>query len=151
MSRSPKVERAPVVPRVVFDTPTVLSALMFPHGRLTWLRQHWRDAACVPLISRATAAELTRALAYPPFHLTRDDRHELLDSYLPYCAIVEQVVASSRTCPDKNAQPFLDLAHSGNAYLLVTANQDLLALSALTTFTIETPEAYRLRVAENSK
>ena len=148
MKPSPKIEQSPAIPRVVFDTPTVLSALMLPHGSLTWLRQHWRDAACVPLISRATAAELTHALAYPPFHLTQDDRHELLAGYLPYCAIVEQVVASPHICCDKDAQPFLDLAHSGNAHLLVTGNTDLFALAPLTNLTIETPEAYRLRVAE---
>ncbi len=48
--------------RVVFDTTTVVSALLFANGRLAWLRRHWREGECVPLLSAATAAELTRVL-----------------------------------------------------------------------------------------
>jgi len=58
--------------RVVFDTTTVLSALLFADGRLAWLRQHWREGGCVPLISRATAAELTRVFRYPVYGLSVD-------------------------------------------------------------------------------
>jgi predicted nucleic acid-binding protein len=41
---------------------------------------------------------------------------------------------------------FLDLAFSGKAELLVSGDNDLLALTGQTTFLIETPEAYRLRI-----
>jgi len=73
--------------RVVFDTATVVSALLFEEGRLAWLRQHWQEGGCVPLISRTTAAELTRVLAYPKFQLTSDDRREILAGYLPYVSV----------------------------------------------------------------
>lgn len=129
--------------RVVFDTSTVLSALFFASGSLAWLRQHWRDGSCVPLISRATAAELTRVLAYPKFQLTSDDRRELLAEYLPYCEVVEVTGRCQQVCRDANDQPFLDLAQSGKADLLVSSDQDLLALSGQTEFLIKTPEAYR--------
>jgi len=46
-------------------------------------------------------------------------------------------------CRDANDQPFLDLALNGHADLLVSGDQDLLALSGQTEFLIETPEAYR--------
>lgn len=75
--------------RVVFDRTTVVSALLFRNGRLTWLRQHWRQSGCVPLMSRTTAAELMRVLGYPKFALTTDDRRELLAEYLPYCEVIE--------------------------------------------------------------
>lgn len=45
-------------------------------------------------------------------------------------------------CRGPQDQPFLDLAHSGKADLLITGNQDLLALAGETKFVIETPEAY---------
>lgn len=68
--------------RVVFDTTTVVSALLFASGRLAWLREHWREEKCTPLLSRATAEELTRVLGYPKFRLSQDARRELLAEYL---------------------------------------------------------------------
>ena len=132
--------------RVVFDTATVVSALLFVNGRLAWLRQHWREGGCLPLISRATAAELTRVLGYPKFQLTSDDRHELLAEYLPYGEVVEVTGRCQQVCRDANDQAFLDLAQSGKADLLVSGDQDLLALAGQTEFLIETPEAYRHRI-----
>jgi uncharacterized protein len=123
-----------------------VSALLFADGRLAWLRKHWREAGCVPLISRDTAAELTRVLQYPKFHLSSDDRRELLAEYLPYCEIVEVRRRCNSVCRDANDQPFLDLAQSGKAGLLVSGDRDLLALAGETRFLIETPEAYRLRI-----
>jgi putative PIN family toxin of toxin-antitoxin system len=134
--------------RVVFDTTTVVSALLFGNGRLAWLRQHWREKGCVPLISRATAAELTRVLSYPKFALSPDDRRELLAEYLPYCEVIEAAERCASVCRDANDQPFLDLAQSGRADLLISGDQDLLSLAGQTTFLIETPEAYRGRNSE---
>jgi putative PIN family toxin of toxin-antitoxin system len=136
-----------VRPRVVFDTTTIVSALLFADGRLAWLRQHWRNGSCVPLISRQTAAELTRVLAYPKFSLAVEDRLELLADYLPYCETVEAVGPCEAVCRDAKDQPFLELAQSGKALVLVSGDRDLLALAGQTEFSIETPEAYRQRVA----
>lgn len=138
---------AAIKARVVFDTNIVLSALLFTHGRLSWLVGHWHAANCVPLISHATAAELTRILAYPRFHLTAEEQLEALAGYIPCC----EAFGIARSCPvlsrDPKDQPFLDLAQSGNADLLVTGDEDLLALTGQTAFVIETPEAYRRRIA----
>jgi predicted nucleic acid-binding protein len=46
-------------------------------------------------------------------------------------------------CRDRGDQPFLDLAQSGQADVLVSGDRDLLALVEQTRFVIETPEAYR--------
>ncbi len=139
--------RKGVSPRVVFDTTTVLSALLFRNGRLAWLRHHWRDKGCVPLISRTTTAELTRVLCYPKFRLSPDDRRELLADYLPHCEVVEPFDRCATVCRDANDQPFLDLAQSGRADLLISGDQDLLMLAGQTAFLIETPEAYRRRAS----
>jgi len=133
---------------VVFDTATVVSALLFANGRLAWLLEHWRDGACVPLISRATVAELTRVLAYPKFRLTPSDRNELLAEYLPSCRVIEITETCPVICRDSNDQPFVDLAQSGNAHVLVTGDNDLLKLAGQTSFLIESTEAYRLRAAD---
>jgi predicted nucleic acid-binding protein len=44
-------------------------------------------------------------------------------------------------------QLFLDLAQSGKADLLVTGDDDLLALAGQMAFLIETPETYRRRIS----
>ncbi len=100
----------------------------------------------MPLLSRATVAELERVLRYPKFQLTADERHELLGEYLPWCEVVEITNPCAAVCRDDKDQPFLDLAQSGKADLLVSGDQDLLALSGQTDFLIESPEAYRRRI-----
>lgn len=136
-----------VIPRVVFDTSTVVPALLFAKGRLAWLRSHWRKKNCAPIISRATTAELVRVLRYPKFKLSAEDCRELLADYLPYCEVIESTKRCSCVCRDKNDQPFLDLAESGKADFLVSGDKDLLSLAGQASFVIETAEAYFRRVA----
>jgi len=134
--------------RVAFDATTVVSALLFSRGRLGWLRQHWREKACVPLISRPTVAELTRVLGYPKFQLSRAEQQELLADYLPYCEVIAATGRCPVLCRDAKDQPFLDLAEAGEAEVLVSGDRDLLALGGCTSFPIENPEAYFRRISE---
>ncbi|HEY1659794.1 MAG TPA: putative toxin-antitoxin system toxin component, PIN family [Candidatus Sulfotelmatobacter sp.] len=134
-----------MIRRVVFDTTTVVSALIFASGRLAWLRAHWRQGDCVPIVSRSTATELTRVLRYAKFKLSVGDAQELLADYLPHCEVIQSVHRCPVICRDPKDQPFLDLAHGAKADVLVTGDRDLLALSGRTDFVVETPEAYRRR------
>jgi putative PIN family toxin of toxin-antitoxin system len=117
-------------PRVVIDTNLVLSALVFAGGRLAPLRLAWQDLRVLPLVSRATAAELIRALAYPKFKLAAHEQEELLADYLPYCKTVRIPVPPPATppCRDPFDVPFLELALAGKADALVTGDKDLLSL-----------------------
>ncbi len=133
--------------RVVFDTNVVLSALLFPAGRLAWLRKHWQEGGAVPLISPASARELTRVLGYSKFRLTGQCRLELLALYIPYCESFDPADKCPIKCRDPKDQPLLDLAHSGRADLLVTGGEDLLVLAGRTAFAIEPPDAYRSRAS----
>jgi putative PIN family toxin of toxin-antitoxin system len=137
--------------RVVFDTNTVVSALLFATGRLAWLRAHWSDSGCTPLISRATVAELNRVLAYPKFKLSPDDRLELLGDYLPYCTTIEPTEQCVIVCRDPDDQIFLDLAQSGDADVLVSGDHDLLVLAGQTRFLIETPDTYQRSVSSRGE
>ncbi len=116
--------------RWVLDTNVVLSALLFPSGRLTWLRDAWRSGATVPLASGETTTELIRVLHYPRFGLAPGEQEDLLADYLPYC---ESVVVSGAVvtpeCRDPRDRPFLELALAGEADALVTGDKDLLALA----------------------
>jgi putative PIN family toxin of toxin-antitoxin system len=131
----------------VFDTNTVIAALLFGNGRLSWLRAHWRSGACAPIASRETISELTRVLAYPKFRLSPEQRHELLADYLPFCEVVEVGNSAEVSCRDAADQKFLDLATSGQAQFLVTGDSDLLVLAGQFDFTIESPSNYGNRVA----
>ena len=132
--------------RVVFDTNVVLSALLYTHGRLSWLVGHWQAGGCIALVSRATAGELMRILAYPKFQLSAAEQLEALAGYVPFCDAVDISRSCPVTCRDAKDQPFLDLAHCGNADVLVTGDEDLLTLGGRTPFHIETPEDYRRRI-----
>jgi putative PIN family toxin of toxin-antitoxin system len=136
--------------RVVFDTNVVVSALLFPNGRLAWLRQRWRESGVVSLVSPATVQELRRVLAYPKFRLSQPSHLELLALYLPYCESLDPEEKCPIVCRDAKDQPLLDLAHSGKADLLVTGDDDLLALAGKTAFVIETPQDYGARISGDS-
>jgi uncharacterized protein len=132
--------------RIVFDTNVVLSALLFSRGRLSWLVDHWQRGVCVPLIAHLTAAELTRVLAYPKFKLSAEEQLEALSGYIPFCEAADISKSCPIVCRDSKDQKFLDLAESGRADLLVTGDEDLLALAGQTAFLIESAEAYRMRI-----
>ncbi len=121
----------PARPRVVIDTNRVLSALVFAQGRLTPLRHAWQGGHIQPLVSRATAAELIRVLAYPKFKLAPDEQKELLADYLPCCETVTipDPPPATPACRDAFDLPFLQLALAGKADALVTGDGDLLALA----------------------
>ena len=131
-------------PRVVLDTNVVLSALLFSGGRLSRLRLAWQQASFHPLVSRDTAGELLRALAYPKFKLAPDAQRELLADYLPYCTPVAKAAVAPRTpaCRDPFDVPFLQLALVGKAAFLVTGDRDLLSLNGRIRCPIITAEAF---------
>jgi putative PIN family toxin of toxin-antitoxin system len=118
-------------PRVVIDTDLVLSALVFAGGRLTPLRLAWQDRRVLPMVSRGTATELIRTLAYPKFKLAVHAQEEMLADYLPYCEVV-RIPASpppTPTCRDAFDVAFLQLALAGTADALISGDKELLSLA----------------------
>jgi hypothetical protein len=81
--------------------------------------------------------------------LTAEERQELLADYLPFCEIVEVSKKCSVVCRDAKDQPFLDLAHSAKADLLVSGDRDLLVLAGQAKFPIESPDEYRRRAGRS--
>jgi len=132
--------------RVVFDTNTVVSALLFEHGQLSWLRDHWRNGEVTALVSRPTIDELIRVLAYPKFDLSKTEIEALLADYLPFTsAITVSPQPHSPRCSDTNDQMFVDLAIQSKADILVTGGRDLLAMDI--GVTIERAADYKHRLA----
>lgn len=129
--------------RVVFDTNVVVSALLFGGPATGRLRRLWQEAACIPLVSTATAGELLRVLAYPKFRLTPSEREELLGDYLPFTQVLSlpEPLPAVPECRDPFDLPFLQLAVVGRA-TLVTGDRDLLVLAGTAKFAIASIESF---------
>lgn len=117
--------------RVVLDTNVVLSALVFGGGAAGRVRRAWQQGALLPLASTATVKELVRVLAYPKFRLSQAEQDELLADYLPYTKTVRipQPPPQVPACRDVLDAPFMHLAVAGRAHVLVSGDQDLLAIA----------------------
>ncbi|HAS81245.1 MAG TPA: putative toxin-antitoxin system toxin component, PIN family [Verrucomicrobia bacterium] len=135
---------AKITLRVVFDTNVILSALLFRSGRVSWLVPRWQQGQVVALLSKETASELLRVLAYPKFKLSHEEQQCILQAFVPYAETV--VTRRSRhlpLCRDPHDQKFLILADQGNADYLVTGDDDLLTIKNFEPCPIITPEAFR--------
>ena len=130
--------------QVVLDTNVAVSALLFERGRLSWLRDAWMARDFHPLVSQATAAELLRVLAYPKFALANHEIEALLGDFLPFAEpVAVKAVGAWTQLRDPHDRIFLELAEAGKAELLVTGDQDLLAVPPPSGCRIVTPAAFR--------
>ena len=121
---------AAVIRRVVLDTNVILSALLFNHGRLAWIRHAWQRHELQPVVCKETVSEFLRVLAYPKLKLSPADREELLADFLPYTDVVVLPATwpAPPICRDHKDQVFLALAVVSSADALVTGDADLLAV-----------------------
>ena len=136
--------------RVVLDTNTVLSALLFPRGRLSWVRDLWTAGRILPLVCSATARELIAALAYPKFKLGESEIQTLLAAYLPFTEAIDisdDTVADVPLCSDPDDQKFVRLAAIGRADVLVSGDRALLKLANRVPFAIESAADFKRRFA----
>jgi putative PIN family toxin of toxin-antitoxin system len=76
--------------------------------------------------------ELVRVLAYPKFRLSPAEQDELLADYLPYAETVRipQPPPYVPDCRDALDFPFMHLAVTGKAQVLVSGDRDLLTIAA---------------------
>jgi len=136
--------------RVVFVTNSVVSALLFKAGELSWLRNHWQQSSITALVSTATVSEIIRVLSYRKFNLNRQEIEALLAEYLPYTeSIAGQPVVGAPRCSYEDDQMFIDLAISGEAEILVTGDNALLDMKV--EFRIMKPVDYKIFMAQSEK
>jgi uncharacterized protein len=119
--------------------------LLFSRGRLAWVRDAWQSARIIPLISRDTANEVLRALAYPKFRLSADEREELLAEYLPWCEVITVPSPPPKVpaCRDPKDRMFLELAAAARADCLISGDDDLQALADAFKIPILSPAVLR--------
>ncbi|WP_228041072.1 putative toxin-antitoxin system toxin component, PIN family [Nodosilinea sp. LEGE 07088] len=115
--------------RFVFDTNTVISALLFkdsvPGRALYFVLAHGTI-----LISSETI-ELMEVINRRKFdkYLTNDEREDFLESLLAKAELVE-VSEDLKICRDPKDDKFLNLASNGEANFIVTGDDDLLILKS---------------------
>lgn len=117
-------------PRVVLDTNTLVSTLVFRRGRLACLRIGWQAGRFVPVVCRETVEELLRVLAYPKFKLEAAEIDALLADLLPW---VETCPVRSPNRPvsgltDEADRVFVHLARQSRVGLLISGDAHVLAI-----------------------
>ena len=132
--------------RAVFDTNTVVSALLFQQGRLAWIRGAWSAGTIVPVVCKETVEELLRVLAYPKFRLDRNEIDDLLGDFLPFAAVIELSPDDWPACRDKDDRVFLALAQQAHADLLISGDADLLEVADTFSVKILTPAALKREI-----
>ena len=136
--------------RVVLDNNAVVSALVFPSGRLSWLVQAWQSSELAPIASRETIAELRRVLGYRKFDLPLSRQIGAMRQYQLWCEMVTIAEPPDvPECRDPRDRPFLEIAVASEADALVTGDGDLLALAPVFAIPIITPSALRTRLEHN--
>jgi putative PIN family toxin of toxin-antitoxin system len=138
--------------RVVLDTNTIISALLFHKGRSSWLRRAWQCGDLVPLVCNGSVSELLRVLSYPKFRLDEPEIRDLLGDFLPYAETVSdnQETEAAPRCRNKDDQIFIDLAFAAQADALVTGDADLLSLVKASSVPILSPAEMKKRLVAKS-
>lgn len=114
--------------RVVLDTNTVVSALLFA-GTASRLVPLWQSGRITVLLSGAILEEYLRVLAYPKFRLTEQEIRALIaEQVLPFTETVTKPRRLRVSCRDPHDRKCLECAVGGRAYYLITGDQDLLEL-----------------------
>ncbi|MBI2883207.1 MAG: putative toxin-antitoxin system toxin component, PIN family [Candidatus Methylomirabilis oxyfera] len=116
--------------RVVLDTNTIISALLFS-GTASRLVPLWQSERITVLLSGAILQEYLRVLTYQKFRFSDQEVGGLIEEeLLPFVKTVRvrKRLAAVRRDPEDNK--FLECAVAGRAQHLVTGDQDLLELGA---------------------
>ena len=131
--------------RVVVDNSALVSRLLLPHSVPGRAVRKAVDEAQL-LVSEATLTELADVLSRAKFdaYVTIEDRQEFF-RLLGRIAELVPTTYTVRACRDPGDDKFLELAVNGSADLIVTGDQDLLALDPFREIPILTPAGYLAR------
>lgn len=128
--------------RVVFDTSTLISAVLKPQSvpaqALAWA---WEVAEVI--VSDHTLRELEQVLARDRFDAYRDAdvRRTFFEHYRDMTRLVP-VVDTVEACRDPKDDKFLSLAVAGGASLIVSSDDDLLSMGRFMGVTIIRPKSF---------
>ena len=122
--------------RVVLDTNTVVSALLFT-DTASALVPHSQSRRISLLLSGPMVEEYLRVLAYPKFRLTAEDVRALLEEQLlPFAETVRVRKRLRPPLSDRDDWKFVDCAVAGRAAYLITGDRELRTLGSYRAVTI---------------
>ena len=121
-----------IVPRVVFDTNCLVSALIFKGVMSQRFRSMWQHTQVLPVICPETEAELRAVLAYPKFSLRPDMQQILLNDFLGYAEYFPSIkpIEEIPDLIDPKDTMFVRLAQKSQTGFLVSGDRHILALES---------------------
>ena len=116
-------------PRYVFDTNTLVSALLFEHSKPGQALQQALKRGEI-LVSSSTLEELVEVLQREKFerYVTPSEREEFVEAFVERATFVEPT-EHVRECRDGKDDMFLELAVTGRAECIISGDNDLRSLS----------------------
>jgi putative PIN family toxin of toxin-antitoxin system len=129
-------------PRFVFDTNTLVSALLFKESVPRKAFDRAMESGVI-LISLDVVAELNDVLSRKKFnkYVTEEERIEFLILLLHETVFVE-VKENIAECRDQRDDKFLELAVCGNSQYIISGDADLLVLHPFRNISIVTPRDF---------
>ncbi|TMB67361.1 MAG: putative toxin-antitoxin system toxin component, PIN family [Deltaproteobacteria bacterium] len=130
------------VVRVVLDTNTVVSALLFS-GISSKLVSLWQKGLITPLLSREILDEYLRVLSYPKFDLSEGEIKELIqEEILPYAEVVKPKRRLRVVQRDPSDNKFVECAVAGKARVIISGDKELLSLGRYRQIRIQSPAQF---------
>ena len=128
--------------RFVFDTNTIISALLFGNSVPRQAFDRALDRGTV-LISDSLVMELSRVLGRERFdqYVSLEERNEFLVSLIRNSDLIE-ITESVQACRDPDDDRILELAVNGAAAYIVTGDSDLLVMNPFRGVEILTPARF---------
>ena len=129
-------------PRFVFDTSTLVSAVLFEQAKPSRAFRRALKLGQV-LSSLSTLAELAEVLDREKFdrYVTKGEREEFLEGFIDRTLEMEPV-EEIKACRDPSDDKFLELAIGGGARCIVSSDKDLLVMETFRGIPIMTPAAF---------
>jgi putative PIN family toxin of toxin-antitoxin system len=114
---------------IVFDTSTLISAFLFRNSVPDLARKKALENYTF-IISSYTQKELIEVIQRKKFdrYFPLEDRLELVTDFLSNATLFDQIETIENNCRDPKDVPFLELAHTANADLIISSDSDLLEL-----------------------
>lgn len=120
------VKKEKKVKKVVLDTNTLVSALLF-RGELSKIVNLWKNGSIVPFFSKETFGEFKTVLGYPKFTLTEQEIKVIIEEeVIPYFEAIEVMGKVRGLCRDADDDKFIACALSASADFIVSGDRDLL-------------------------
>jgi len=128
--------------RVVLDTNTVVSALLFS-GISSKLVSLWQKGLITPVLSREILDEYLRVLSYPKVDLSEGEIKELIqEEILPYAEVVKPKRRLRVVQRDPSDNKFVECAVAGKARVIISGDKELLSLGRYRQIRIQSPAQF---------